>query len=136
MKSGLVVFSGLALAVCVSMPASGQSETVAQPAPQVSKKAIKQNKKQRSAGGQMASGNGDIGKGAAKGAADLGKGTANGAVDLATGHPIDSAVSVGRGAASAGEHVGEGTVKGGVKIGKGVGGLFHHHHHKTEPSGE
>ena len=83
-------------------------------------------KKGRSAGGEMASGTGDIGKGAAKGAGNLAVGTGKGAVDLVTLHPIDAAASVGKGGVSAGKDVGVGTVKGTGKIVKGVGkGIKH-----------
>jgi len=83
-------------------------------------------KKHRSAGGEVASGTGDIGKGAAKGAGNLAAGAGKGAVDLVTLHPIDAAASVGKGGVSAGKNVGVGTVKGTGKIVTGVGkGIKH-----------
>ena len=83
-------------------------------------------KKGRSAGGEMASGTGDIGKGAAKGAGNLAAGAGKGAVDLVTLHPIDAAALVGKGGASAGKNIAVGTVKGTGKIVTGVGkGIKH-----------
>ena len=83
-------------------------------------------KKHRSAGGEVASGTGDIGKGAAKGAGNLAAGAGKGAVDLVTLHPIDAAVSVGKGGVVAGKDVSVGTVKGTGKIVTGVGkGIKH-----------
>jgi len=70
---------------------------------------------------QIASGAGDIGKGAAKGVGNLAKGTGKGALDLVTLHPINAAASLGKGAGLAGKDVGVGTVKGTAKIGKGIG---------------
>ena len=105
MKSGLITF-----ALCVLMaaaPCHGE-------------------KKSRSAGGEVASGTGDIGKGAAKGAGNLAAGTGKGAVDLVTLHPIDAAASVGKGGVSAGKNVAVGTTKGTAKIVTGVGkGIKH-----------
>ncbi|HZD47437.1 MAG TPA: hypothetical protein VE178_01715 [Silvibacterium sp.] len=79
------------------------------------------HKKGRSAGGEMASGAGDIGKGAAKGAGSLATGAGKGAVDLVTLHPIDAAADVGKGGVSAGTHIAVGTTKGTFKVAKGVG---------------
>ena len=80
----------------------------------------------RSAGAEMASGAGNIGKGVGKGAGSLAVGTGKGAVDLATLHPIDAAVDVGKGGAAAGTHIAVGTVKGTAKIPTGVGkGIKH-----------
>jgi hypothetical protein len=93
---------------------------------QGSTKATHPQKKGRSAGGEVASGTGDIGKGAAKGAGNLAVGAGKGAVDLVTLHPIDAAASVGKGGIVAGKDVGVGTVKGTGKIAKGVGkGIKH-----------
>jgi hypothetical protein len=75
----------------------------------------------RSAGGDIGSGAGDIGMGAAKGAGNLAKGAGKGALNLVTLHPIDAAASVGKGAAAGGMNVAVGTVKGTGKIGKGIG---------------
>jgi hypothetical protein len=75
----------------------------------------------RSAGAEVGSGAGDIGKGAAKGAGNAAKGVGKGAVDLVTLHPVNAAASVGKGAGEAGKDVGVGTVKGAGKIGKGIG---------------
>ena len=78
-------------------------------------------KHDRSAGGDIGSGSGDIGKGAGKGAGDLAKGTGKGAGDLVTLHPVDAAGAVGKGGASAGKNVAVGTAKGTGKIVKGTG---------------
>jgi hypothetical protein len=80
----------------------------------------------RSAGGDIGSGTGDIGKGAAKGTGNLAKGTGKGAVDLVTLHPIDAAGAVGKGGASAGKNVVVGTAKGTGKIVKGTGKAIKH----------
>lgn len=82
--------------------------------------------KGRSAGGDIGSGSGDIGKGTAKGAGNLAEGTGKGAADLVTLHPIDAAGAVGKGGAAAGKNIGVGAVKGTGKIGKGIGhGIKH-----------
>ena len=78
-------------------------------------------KQGRSAGGDIGSGSGDIGKGAGKGAGSLAKGTGKGAADLVTLHPVDAAGAVGKGGASAGKNVAVGTAKGTGKIVKGTG---------------
>lgn len=89
-------------------------------------KAVQNKKQGRSAGGEMASGAGDIGKGTAKGVGSLAVGTGKGAADLVTLHPINAAADVGKGGVAAGTHVGVGAVKGTAKIGKGVGkGIKH-----------
>jgi len=80
----------------------------------------------RSAGGDIGSGTGDIGKGAAKGTGNLAKGTGKGAADLVTLHPVDAAGNVGKGAASAGKDVGVGAAKGTGKIVKGTGKAIKH----------
>ena len=83
-------------------------------------------KKTRSAGGEVASGSGDIGKGAAKGAGNLAAGTGKGAVDLVTLHPVNAATSVGKGGVTAGKNVAVGTTKGTAKIATGIGkGIKH-----------
>jgi hypothetical protein len=91
------------------------NENTAQPAGQ---------KQGRSAGGDIGSGSGDIGKGAGKGAGDLAKGTGKGAGDLVTLHPLDAAGAVGKGGVSAGKNVAVGTAKGTGKIVKGTGRLL------------
>jgi hypothetical protein len=84
----------------------------------------------RSAGGDIGSGSGDIGKGTGKGAGEAAKGVGKGAGDLVTLHPVGAAENVGVGAGKAGKDVGVGAVKGTGKIGKGTGRLiakpFHH----------
>ncbi|MBV8629539.1 MAG: hypothetical protein JOZ83_01360 [Silvibacterium sp.] len=89
-------------------------------------KAAHNEKHERSAGGEMASGAGDIGKGVGKGAGSLAVGTGKGAVDLVTLHPIDAATDVGKGGVKAGGHIAAGTVKGTGKVVTGVGkGIKH-----------
>jgi hypothetical protein len=115
-----VAWIGLLVAgLAVSLPVSGQDSAASQ-------KPAHHEKKGRSPGGDVASGTGDIGKGAAKGAGNLAVGAGKGAVDLVTLHPIDAAASVGKGGVVAGKDVGVGTVKGTGKIAKGVGrGIKH-----------
>jgi hypothetical protein len=92
---------------------------------------------QRSPGGDVGSGAGDIGKGTAKGTGAAAKGVGKGAGDLVTLHPIDAAGNVGKGAAVAGKDVGVGAVKGTGKIakgtGRGIGKIFHHGHKEEAP---
>lgn len=86
--------------------------------------------KARSAGGDIGSGSGDIGKGAGKGAGKAAEGVGKGAGDLVTLHPVGAAENVGKGAGEAGKDVGVGTAKGTGKIAKGTGRViakpFHH----------
>jgi hypothetical protein len=74
----------------------------------------------------VASGAGDIGKGAGKGVGSAAVGTAKAAGNLATLHPIDAASSLGKGAAGAGKDVGVGAVRGTGKILKGTGQAIRH----------
>jgi hypothetical protein len=114
------LLSWCSLAVAVPSHAASDRSSTANP------KSGHSQKKGRSPGGDVASGTGDIGKGAAKGAANLAVGAGKGAVDLVTLHPIDAAASVGKGGVVAGKDVGVGTVKGTGKIAKGVGrGIKH-----------
>ena len=123
-KLGLTAFALLLFASVAVVPARSQSSSD-QVAP-TSQKAVKSKKKGRSAGGDIGSGSGDLGKGAAKGAGNLAEGTGKGAVDLVTLHPVDAAASVGKGGVSAGKDVAVGSVKGTGKIVKGVGkGIKH-----------
>jgi hypothetical protein len=70
---------------------------------------------------EIASGAGDLGKGAAKGAGNVAQGVGKGALDLVTLHPIGAAASLGKGVGVGGKDVAVGTVKGTGKIGKGLG---------------
>ena len=80
----------------------------------------------RSAGGDVGSGTGDIGKGVGKGAGSAAKDTGKGAGQLATLHPVNAAGDVGKGAGTAGKDVGVGAAKGTGKIAKGTGrGIKH-----------
>jgi hypothetical protein len=112
-KSGLITLLLFILAAAV--PGQSQSNS------DQSQKSVHTEKKGRSAGGEVASGSGDIGKGAAKGAGNLASGTGKGAVDLATLHPINAATDVGKGGVSAGKNVAVGTTKGTAKVAKGIG---------------
>ena len=67
---------------------------------------------QRGAGGDVKSGSGDVGKGAAKGAGNVTAGAGKGAADLATLHPVDAAGAVGTGVVKGGKNIATGTVKG------------------------
>ena len=78
-------------------------------------------KQSRSAGGEVGSGTGDIGKGAGKGAGNLAVGAGKGAADLVTLNPVGAAAEVGKGGASAGKNIAVGTGKGSAKIAKGAG---------------
>jgi hypothetical protein len=112
----------LLLTILLAAVAQAQSADTQTPAAQGAKTTKAEKKKvKRSAGGDIGSGAGDAGTGAAKGAGNLAKGTAKGAVDLATLHPIGAATSVAGGAASAGKDVTVGTAKGAGKITRGVG---------------
>ncbi|HWZ00251.1 MAG TPA: hypothetical protein VNX17_04195 [Edaphobacter sp.] len=108
--------------VAFGVSAYGQSQSGTTPNQATSQST--EQKHGRSAGGDMGSGSGDIGKGAGKGAGNLAKGTGKGAGDLATLHPVGAAGAVGKGAASAGKDVGVGTAKGTGKIVKGTGRLL------------
>jgi hypothetical protein len=117
-KFGLITL--LLFGLAVGVPARSQSSL------DQSQKTVPTREKGRSAGGDVASGSGDIGKGAAKGAGNLASGTGKGAADLVTLHPIDGAASVGKGGVSAGKNIAVGTTKGTGKILKGTGkGIKH-----------
>src|SRR5882757_3754215 len=109
----------LSLALAFGVSAFGQSQSGTTPNQGTSQSPAQNHG--RSAGGDIGSGSGDIGKGAGKGAGDLAKGTGKGAGDLVTLHPIDAAGAVGKGGASAGKNVAVGTAKGTGKIVKGTG---------------
>jgi hypothetical protein len=117
----LGVMSGYASAP--AFPGQTQGEVSSQTSasnPLPTEETSKHHKKSKSAGAEVGSGAGDIGKGAAKGAGDLAKGTGKGVVDLATLHPINAATDIGKGAGEAGGHVAVGTVKGTGKVVKGT----------------
>ncbi len=114
-------------------PAQPQAQQSAQPETQAPAKAKRDAKLQNhSAGGEVGSGAGDVGKGTARGVGAAAEGVGKGAGDLVTLHPIDAAGNVGKGAVVAGKDVGVGVDKGTGKIakgtGRGIGKLFHHHH--------
>ena len=137
-----IVLLVLAFAICGQNAPGQDSQT--QPPPQstgTSQPSTKQEPHQRSPGGDVGSGAGDIGKGTAKGAGAAAKGVGKGAVELVTLHPLDAAGSIAKGAAVAGKDVGVGAAKGTGKIakgtGRGIGKLFHHHHEtETAPAPE
>lgn len=104
--------------------ATPQNETVSQAAPQ--SQVAPAPKQGRSAGGEVGSGAGDVGKGAAKGAGNIAAGTGKGAVDLVTLHPVNAAGAVGTGAAKGGKNIAVGTAKGTGKIVKGTGKAIKH----------
>lgn len=83
----------------------------------------------RSAGGDIGSGAGNIGKGTAQAGGNVAKGAGN----LVTLHPVGAGKDLGKG----GKDLGVGAVKGTGKIakgtGRGIGHLFHHSH-KQPPS--
>jgi hypothetical protein len=69
--------------------ASFGRESSSDQSPAINEKPVHHGNSGRSPGGDVASGSGDIGKGAAKGAGNLAAGAGKGATDLATLHPID-----------------------------------------------
>ena len=107
----------LSLALASSIVAYGQTQSTDTSHPAA-------HTQGRSAGGDIGSGTGDIGKGAAKGAGNLAEGTGKGAADLATLHPVNAAGAIGKGGASAGKNVAVGTAKGTGKVVKGTGKAF------------
>jgi hypothetical protein len=121
-------FAALPLALLVfTLPAHSQQNTTQTPAPQ-----------QDTAGHDVGSGAGDIGKGAGGAVGNVAKGTGKGAVDLATLHPLNAAGNIGKGAGIGAKDAGVGAVKGTSKIakgtGRGVGHLFHHSHKDADTS--
>ena len=114
-KAGMLSLALLAFGVS----AYGQSQSPTTSNQDTSQSVSK--KQGRSAGGDVGSGSGDIGKGAGKGAGNLAEGAGKGAGDLVTLHPINAAGNVGKGGASAGKNVVVGTGKGTGKILKGTG---------------
>jgi len=86
----------------------------------------------RSAGGDVGSGAGDIGKGAGGAAGNVAKGTGKGAVDIVTLHPVKGVGNVGKGVGVGAKDAGVGAAKGSGKIvkgtGRGIGHIFHHSH--------
>ncbi len=110
-----ILLCAVLLATGLTLPAQNQASP---PPNEVSRQ---QKKHGRSAGGDVGSGAGDIGKGVGKGAGDVAMGAGKGAVDLATLHPLDAAADLGKGGLSAGKNIGVGTVKGTGKIARGTG---------------
>ena len=135
-----IALLALAFAICGQNAPGQNSQT--QPLPQhtdTSQPSAEQQRHDRSPGGDVGRGAGDIGKGTAKGAGAAGKGVGKGAGDLVTLHPLDAAGNVGKGGAVAGKDVGVGATKGTGKIakgtGRGIGKIFHHHHEtQTAPA--
>jgi hypothetical protein len=102
------------------------SQTTSAPAQTTPQTPAPRQQQGRSAGGDVGSGAGDIGKGAAGGAGNLAKGTGKGAADLVTLHPVNAAGDLGKGGAHAGKDVAVGTAKGTGKVAKGIGrGIKH-----------
>lgn len=127
----------LSFAVVLSgKPASGQNTQ--DQSSQTTAAAPPAQTPQRSPGGDIGSGAGDVGKGTARGAGAAAAGVGKGAADLVTLHPLNAAGNVGKGAAVAGKDVGVGAVKGTGKIakgtGRGIGKIFHHRHNPQTPA--
>jgi hypothetical protein len=79
-----------------------------------------------SAGHDVGSGAGDIGKGAGGAVGNVAKGTGKGAVDLVTLHPIKAAGNVGKSVGVGAKDAGVGAAKGTSKILRGTGkGIKH-----------
>ena len=110
----------LSLILCTAA-AYGQQATPAQPQSQTAPIAHP-----RSAGGEVGSGAGDIGKGAGGAVGNVAKGAGKGAVDIVTLHPIDGVVDVGKGVGVGAKDAGVGAVKGTGKIAKGTGRAIKH----------
>jgi hypothetical protein len=124
MKSDIGLILILLVGLVAALPAQSQLKSDQNTTP--SQKSAPSKERGRSAGGDIGSGSGDIGKGAAKGAGNLAAGTGKGAADLITLHPINAATAVGKGGAVAAKNIGVGTVKGTGKIAKGIGkGIKH-----------
>lgn len=126
-----IALLALAFSICgQSAPSQNSHDQPPQPAA-TSQPSTKHHSHQRSPGGDVGSGAGDIGKGTAKGAGAAAKGVGKGTADLVTLHPLDAAGNVGKGAGIAGKDVGLGAAKGTGKMakgaGRGIGKLFHHH---------
>ena len=112
------------LALVMVVPVYGQ-EGAPQEGAQASQPAQVQPKG-RSAGGDVGSGAGDIGKGVGKGTGQAAEGVGKGAGDLVTLHPLKAAGNVGKGAGEAGKDVGVGAAKGTGKVLKGTGRAIKH----------
>ena len=122
MKSNIGLIPTLLVGLLSTPPAQSQPNSDQNTTPSQKSAPTKENG--RSAGGDIGSGSGDVGKGAAKGAGNLAKGTGKGAADLVTLHPINAVGAVGKGGTAAGKNIGVGTVKGTGKIGKGIKHIF------------
>lgn len=121
--SGMVAIAAMSVYGQTATPAAAENQVSPQmstPEMSAAEPHSKHHKTSKSAGAEVGSGAGDIGKGAAKGVGDLAKGTGKGVVDLATLHPINAATDIGKGAGKAGGHVAVGTVKGTGKVVKGT----------------
>ncbi len=124
MKIGNALILAFAPCLVAGPPVWGQNAVQDQSSN--SKTKVKKTHKQRSAGGDVASGSGNIAAGAGKGAGHAAEGVGKGAADLATLHPVDAAADVGKGGVSAGKDVAVGTSKGTGKVIKGIGkGIKH-----------
>lgn len=117
----------LSLALAVSgFVAYGHAQTTEQQTSASSPSTAATPQQGRSAGGDIGSGAGDIGKGTAKGAGNVAAGAGKGAVDVVTLHPVEGAEQVGTGAAKGGKNIAVGTAKGTGKIVKGTGRALKH----------
>jgi hypothetical protein len=124
MKSGTALIMSIALGFIMTSPASSQNAASDQSVQTNAK--VQKTQKGRTAGGDVASGSGNIAGGAAKGAGHAAEGVGKGAADLVTLHPANAAGEVGKGGVSAGKDVAVGTSKGTAKVAKGIGkGIKH-----------
>ena len=119
------------LAFGIGLSASGQNQSAPQQQapqtyPNTTTSSAPSMKTGRRPGGDIGSGSGDIGKGAAGGVGNAAKGAGKGAGDLVTLHPLNAAGAVGTGAAKGGKDVGVGAAKGTGKIAKGTGKIITH----------
>jgi hypothetical protein len=111
-----------------ALAAYGQQQSTPPPSPAQAypaPSAVPQNRPP-SAGHDIGSGAGDIGKGAGGAAGNVAKGTGKGAVDLVTLHPINAVGNVGKGVGVGAKDAGVGAVKGTGKILKGTGKIITH----------
>jgi hypothetical protein len=99
---------------------SAWAQSGADQKPETGRQAVQAQHHARGPAGEIGSGAGAIGTGAARGAGNLGKGTAKGAANLVTGHPVNATASFGKDTGTAGKDLTVGAVKGTAWITKGV----------------
>jgi hypothetical protein len=127
------LFLALILSGAAAIGFSAYGQTPSTPQPAQSQSAA--HPEGRSAGGDVGSGAGDIGKGAGGAAGNVGKGVGEGAGNLVTLHPARAGEDLGKGVGKGAKDAGVGAAKGTGKIakgtGRGIGHLFHHSHKDT-----